>query len=145
MESSKRTSKKSKKASGENIGFQFNGPVSADQQTFVNGDVNTLNVNQGLSKEELGKLDQLFQPFKEQVQQVTPPEKQAEVESKVDELHTELAKGKSATSERLSKVVDGLIELVPGAVNAVASMFAAPLLSGLVGPATKLVLDHLVK
>jgi hypothetical protein len=145
MESGKRKSKKDPKASGQNISFQFNAPVSADQQTFVNGDVDNLNINQGLSKDDLARLNSLFQPFKEQVQQAAPPDKQNQVEEKVQELHTELSKGQSANTDRLNKIVDGLVELVPGALSAVVSMFATPLLGGLVGPATKLVLDHIRK
>jgi hypothetical protein len=145
MESRKRKSKKDEQESEQNIGFQFNAPVTAEQQTFVQGDVNNLNVNRGLSKAELEQLDGLFQPFKEQLQEVTPQDKQNQVEEKAQELHTELSKGQNASAERLNKIVDGLVELVPAAVSSVVSMFATPLLGGLVGPATKLVLDHIRK
>lgn len=134
-----------KKKSGENIGFQFNAPVTAEQQTFVNGNVNNLNVNRGLSKEELEQLAGLFLPFREQVGQVTPPDKQTQIEEKVQELHTELSKGQNANTGQLTKIVDGIVELVPGALSSVTSLFATPILGGLVGPVAKFVLHHLRK
>lgn len=145
MESGKRKSRKDKKEGEQNVGFQFNAPVTAEQQTFVNGDVNNLTVNRGLSKTELEQLDKLFHPFKEQLKEIAPPDKQAQVEEKAEELHAELSKGQSANSERLNKIVDSLVTLVPGALSSVVSMFATPILGGLVGPATKVVLDHIMK
>jgi hypothetical protein len=142
MESGKQ---KGKKESGQTIAFQFNAPVSAEQQTFVNGDVQNLHVHRGLSKTEVEQLDTLFQPFREQLKQVTPQDKQEQVEEKVEELHTELSKGQGANGERLNKIIDSLVELVPGALSSVVSMFATPVLGGLVGPVTKLVLDHIAK
>ena len=43
----------------------------------------------------------------------------------------------------MGKIVDGLVGMVPGAVGAVVSMFAMPLLSGIAGPVTKYVLEKL--
>jgi len=144
MESGK-GDKKNNKKSGENVGFQFNAPVTADQQTFVSGNVDNLSINQGISADDLKQLDELFQPFKEQLKQATPQEKQSQVEEKAQELHAELSKGQNANADRLNKVIDGLVEMVPSALGAVVSMFASPLLGALVGPATKLVLDHIQK
>jgi len=41
----------------------------------------------------------------------------------------------------MAKLVEGIVELVPGAVSAVVSAFATPILGGLAGPVTKFVLD----
>jgi hypothetical protein len=139
---SKKGGKKEKKSSAQSVGFQFNGPVTAETQTFVNGDVGNLNIHRGLSGNELRQLDLLFQPLKEQVQ-LLPQEKQGDAEERVQELHTELAKGQDADASRLNQVVDTLVEMVPGALSAVVSMFATPVLGALVGPATNLVLEHL--
>lgn len=136
-------SKKKKKKSEPNIGFQFNAPVTAERQTFITGDVGT--INQGLSADDLGKLDKLFQAFQEQVRQATPPDKQGQSEEQLQELHTELIKGEGASAERLNKIVDGLVEMVPGASGAVVSLFTSPTLGALVEPTTKVVLDHLKK
>jgi len=135
---------KKKKSSTPNVGFQFNAPVTADTQTFINGNVDNLNIQRGLSASELQQLDKLLQPIKEQIQLLTQ-EKQADVEEKVDELHAELAKGKEADASKLSQVVDALIAMVPGALSSVVSMFASPILGAMVGPATNLVLDRLKK
>lgn len=141
---SEKGDKKRKKSSAQSVGFQFNAPVTAETQTFINGNVDNLNIHCGLSANELQQLSLLFQPIKEQVQ-LLPQEQQGNAEEKLDELHTELAKGQGADTNRLNQVVDALVEMVPGALGAVVSMFATPVLGALVGPATSLVLDHLKK
>lgn len=96
-------------------------------------------VVQGISGAELEKL---FTPLIAAVRQA-PPEKQAEAEQKAEALKTELAKGKDANDSVVGKLVDGLVDLVPGAVSAVVSMFATPILGGVAGPVTKFVLDKI--
>ena len=142
MEAGKSGKKRVKKPE-PNVGFQFNAPVTGQNQTFIQGDVG--NINQGLSPEDLMKIDGLFQHLQEQVQDAAPPEKQNQANEKVQELHAELSKGQNANADRLNQIVDGLVELVPGALAAVGSMFASPILGALVGPATKFVLAHLKK
>jgi hypothetical protein len=137
--------KNKNKKSGQSSGFQFNAPVTAKDQTFINGDVENLSINQVFSGDELKQWDELFRSFKEQLKQAAPPDKQNQVEEKVQELHGELSKGQNANTDRLNKVIDGLLELVPGASSAVASMFGTPILGALVGPVTKMVLDHIKK
>jgi len=141
---SEKGSKKKKKSNAQSAGFQFNAPVTAETQTFINGNVDNLNIHRGFSANELRQLDLLFQPIKEQIQ-LLPQEQQGNAEEKVEELHTEVARGEGADANRLNQVVDALVEMVPGALGAVVSMFATPLLGALVGPATSLVLDHLKK
>ncbi len=115
-----------KRKNESTVGFQFNAPVTGNNQTFITGDVG--NINQGLSAENLAKLDSLFQPLKEQVQQAVAPDKQKQAEQKTEELHAELSKGENTNSDRLNKIVDALLEMVPGAVGAMGSMFASPIL-----------------
>jgi hypothetical protein len=134
-----------KKKSAQSVGFQFNAPVTANTSTFINGNVNNLNINQGLSMGDLRQLGELFQPFREQVQQTVTLDKQGEMDEKVQALHTELSQGKNANADRLNQIVDGLVEMAPGAVGAVVTMFANPILGALIGPATKVVLDHIKK
>jgi hypothetical protein len=55
----------------------------------------------------------------------------------VQALETELAKGKSANDERVATIINGLVELVPGAAAAIVSAFRTPLLAGIAGPVTK--------
>ena len=45
----------------------------------------------------------------------------------------------------MTKLIDGLVEMVPGAVSMVVSTFATPVLAGVVGPVTKFVLDKFKK
>lgn len=47
--------------------------------------------------------------------------------------------------KRLARLVDGLVDLVPGAVGAVVAAFASPLLAAVAGPATAAVLSQLKK
>jgi hypothetical protein len=133
--------KKQDSDSQPTIGFQFNGPVTGQNQTFISGNVGS--INQGISPDDLLKLDKVFQPFREQVEQIAPADKKDQADEKVQALQAELSKGENANTERLNSIIDGLLDLVPGAVSAVGTMFASPLLAALVGPATKLVLDHI--
>jgi hypothetical protein len=88
------------------------------------------------------QLDQAFRPLEEAVR-VAAPEKQAEALQKVKELKAEAAKGKGADDGVVAKLVKGLVGLIPSAVSAVVGAFATPILGGIVGPATKYVLDEI--
>ncbi len=68
---------------------------------------------------------------------------QPESEVKLGALKQEASKGNNANDGVIAKLVDGLVELVPGAASAVVSAFATPILGGLVGPATDFVLKKL--
>ncbi len=142
METGK-SSRKRKTKNQPSIGFQFNAPVTSQSTAFINGNVDQLNIHQGLSSTELKQLEELFQPLREVAQQAAPQSKEAQVETKVQELHTELSQGKNANADRLNTVIDGLVDMVPGALGAVVSMFTSPILGALVGPVTKQVLDHI--
>jgi hypothetical protein len=81
------------------------------------------------------QLDHIFQSLSDAVAQ------NEEAKQKVEALKTEAAKGKKAKDDVMAKLVDGIVGLVPGAVGAVVSAFATPLLGGIAGPVTKYVLD----
>jgi hypothetical protein len=142
MESGK-SGKKRKTKNQPSVGFQFKARVTGKSMTFINGNVDNLNIHQGLSITELKQLEELFQPVKDVAQQAAPQDKEAQVETKLQELQTELSLGENANVDRLNKVIDGLVEMVPGALGAVVSMFTSPILGALVGPVTKQVLDHI--
>ena len=72
-----------------------------------------------------------------------PADKRAEAEAKLAALKQEAAKGKDANDGVMAKLVDGLVELVPGAASAVVSAFATPILGAIAGPVTSFVLDKL--
>ena len=64
----------------------------------------------------------------------------------IEQLKQELAKANERADDgRVSTVLKGLTDLVPGAVSAVVSSFATPVIGGLVGPVTKIVLDSLLR
>jgi hypothetical protein len=88
------------------------------------------------------QLDQIFRPIEEAVRTALPAN-QPEAKQKLEELKSEAAKGKNAKDGTVAKLVEGLVGLVPGAVSAVVSAFATPLLGGVAGPATKYVLDKI--
>jgi hypothetical protein len=87
-------------------------------------------------------LERLFLPVMEAVRQA-PQEKQAQATQIAEDLKAEVAKGKSADDSQVAKLVDGLADLVPGAVSAVVSAFATPILGGIAGPVTRFVLDKI--
>ena len=97
------------------------------------------NVQQGLSGVDLEKV---FAPLLVAISTASP-ETRAEARQKAEELESEVAKGDKADDSRMAKLIDGLVQLVPGAVGAVASIFATPILGGLAGNATKFVLDKI--
>lgn len=71
------------------------------------------------------------------------PENQAEALQKAEALKMEVEKGKRANDTKVAKLIEGLVELVPGAVSALTSIFATPILAGIAGPVTKFVLDKI--
>lgn len=54
-----------------------------------------------------------------------------------------LDKDGKANDGKLARLLNGLVDLVPGAVSAVATAFASPLLAGVAGPATEALLKKL--
>jgi hypothetical protein len=140
-------------AGGVHIGGQNTGSINTGTQVntgggaYVSGNVNAGGdfvgrdrITQGISPRD---LETLFAPLLAAVAQQAPSDKQAAAVQQVQELKAEVAKGKQADDRKVGKIVDGLVEMVPGAVGQVISMFATPVLGGIVGPVTKYVLDKL--
>jgi hypothetical protein len=88
------------------------------------------------------QIDDVFGPIGKAIETAGTLEKIA-AEEKLRALKDEVAKGKHADDSVIAKLVEGLIELVPGGVAAIVGAFASPVLSGLAGPVTKYVLDKL--
>ncbi len=97
------------------------------------------NVQQGISAAE---LEPIFAPLVSLTSSL-PPDRRAPAEQKVEELKQEVAKGKAADDNVMGRLIQGLVNLVPGAVGAVVSMFATPVLGGVAGPVTRFVLDRI--
>jgi hypothetical protein len=89
------------------------------------------------------ELEPLFASLLAAVATHAPADKQAAAAQQVQELKAEAAKGKDADDSKLGRIVDGLTGMVPGAIAAVVSMFATPVLGGIAGPVTKFVLEKL--
>lgn len=83
------------------------------------------------------QLDAIFRPLEKAVEQ------QPEAAQNVEALKNEAAKGKQADDGVMAKLVKGIAGLVPGAVSAVVSAFATPILGGVAGPVTEYVLDEI--
>jgi hypothetical protein len=58
-------------------------------------------------------------------------------------LKAEVVKGDGIDDSRMARLLDRLVDLVPGAVGAVTSLFATPILAALAGPTTKFVLEKI--
>jgi len=90
------------------------------------------------------QLNQLLVPLFQTVaaSQATAVQ-QAEAYQTITEIRQELAKGKQADDDRVARLIDGLVALVPGAVGAVTAAFASPPLASVTGPVTGYVLGKL--
>ena len=88
-------------------------------------------------------LEPLFAPLRAAIAAQAPAGVQGTAMRQVEQLKAEVAKGRQANDGKVATMVDGLVGLVPGAVSAVVSAFASPILGGIAGPVTKFVLDKL--
>lgn len=126
---------------------QFGNRIDTGGGAYVGGNVSAGGDFVGRDKITTGlsgsELEALFAPLMAAVAQGAPPEKQAAAVQQVQELKAEAAKGDKADDNRMAKIIDGLTGMVPGAMGAVVSMFANPIVGGIVGPVTKFVLDRL--
>lgn len=89
-----------------------------------------------------GELELLFAPLRATVAQRAPARRQTDAVQQVRELEAEVAKGNQADDRRIGSLVDGLLGMVPNALEAVGSLFAAPILRDLIGPLSKFVLER---
>jgi hypothetical protein len=87
-------------------------------------------------------LDGALKPLIEAIH-VAPAETRTEADAKLAALKQEAAKGENANDSTIAELVEGLVKLVPGAVSAVVSAFATPILGGIAGPITGYVLGKL--
>jgi O-acetyl-ADP-ribose deacetylase (regulator of RNase III) len=128
------------KVSGDKVGgdkIQV-GDISGSTGVAIGRDAE-VTVSSGLSGEE---LQQLFAPLMRTVQE-SPQNVREQAVEKAEELESEVAKSEEADDTRMANLIDGLVELVPGAVSAVTAIFVNPVLAGLTGPVTKFVLDKI--
>ena len=143
-------------AGGVHVGGKNTGNINTGTQTKINTGGGTYmggNVDTGggdlVGRDKITggvaprDLETLFAPLLAEVAQYAPADRQAAAVQQVEELKAEVAKGKQADDSKVGNIVDGLVAMVPGAVKAVVSAFATPILGGIAGPVTKFVLDKL--
>ena len=124
-----------RKAEGQSGGVNIGGSVGS-----VGGDI--VGRDKIVSTPSAAALNDALRLLIEKVG-AAPAEVRPQAEAKLTALKEEAAKGTDAADGVLAKLVDGLVELVPGAAAAVVSAFATPLLGGIAGPVTSFVLDKL--
>jgi hypothetical protein len=117
-------------------GASIGGNVKVVGGNFIGRD----SVTTGVSARE---LEPLFAQLLATVAALAPVGAQAAATGQVEQLKAEVAKGRGADDGKVAKLVEGLVGLVPGAVSAVVSAFATPLLGGIAGPVTEYVLGKL--
>jgi hypothetical protein len=121
-----------------NTGTQITGNVSGCGIAIGSGAQSS--VTQGISPRD---LEPLFAQLLAAVAREVPPERRADVVQRVAELKSEVARDKQADDGKIARILEGLVDLVPGAVASVVGTFATPLLGGVAGPLTKSLLNRL--
>lgn len=135
---------------GQKVGgaqTNIEGGVNTGGGLFNTGSIDTGGgdlVGRDLEAQGLGAADLalLFAPILSAAV-AAPAAQRDEAVTTVEALKAEVAKGKGAEDGSVARLIEGLVDLVPGAVSAVVSAFANPILAGVVGPVTKYVLGQL--
>lgn len=148
-------------AGGVSIGGNNDGDINSGTQTIIDKKIDTGggayvggNVHAGgdfVGRDQTkiahgvspGDLELLFRPLWETIEQQAPPAKHADATQQVEQLKAEVAKDDQADDGRIARIIEGLVEMVPGAIGSIVGLFATPILAGVAGPVTKYVLDKL--
>jgi len=131
----------------QHIGDQINtgggayvrGPLTIGSGGFVGRD-RIVQGDQVHGDKIVGDLERLFGPLAAIVATADPGVR-AEANQKLSDLKTEIAKAEKADDGHVATLIDGLVGLVPAAISTVTSIFTTPLLAGLAGNVTKMVLE----
>ena len=89
------------------------------------------------------EINQVFQPVEDVIRKA-PMDKQPEALQHLDDLKQEAAKGNQADHGRMTRLIDGVLGLVPAALTSLAAAFGTPLLTGVAGPVTQLLLNKIL-
>src|SRR3972149_1948243 len=122
-----------KKSPGEQkIAFQFQGDVDARGAQFNQAETITTSQNTTFVSES-DTLSSSFTSLLQVIQQAQlTPAQRDQAGQAVAGLKTEIAKEKSASGKRMSKLMGDLLDLVPGTLSALAGLFVNPLVAPLV-------------
>jgi hypothetical protein len=126
-----------KKPNVQEGGIKVRGNVYADK--VAARDIIDHSVTHGLQEIDFKTL---FGTLNKEIA-LAPAAVKSEAAQKMQDLEKELQKGDEADDGITARLIQGLVGLVPAAVSAVVTAFANPILAGLVGPVTKIVLDGL--
>ena len=117
-------------------GAYVGGSVTIKRGNFIGRD----SIATGVSAHD---LESLFASLAAAVAAQAPAGVRTDAVRQVEQLKAEVGKEKQSDDSRIARMVEGLVGLVPGAVGAVVSTFATPILGGIAGPVTKYVLGKL--
>ena len=141
-------------AGGVIVGDKHTGDINTGTQTRINAGGAYIGGNLTAGGDVVGRdkishavspddLTSLFAPLLSAIAQLNPPGKRGEALQQAEALKAEVAKDQDADDSKIAKIVDGLVTMVPGAIGHVVSLFANPVLNGVVGPVTNYVLAKL--
>jgi hypothetical protein len=89
------------------------------------------------------QINEVFQPVEDVIRTATT-DKQPEALQHLEHLKQEAEKGNQADHGRMTKLIDGILGLVPAALTSVAAAFGTPLLTGVAGPVTQFLLNKML-
>jgi hypothetical protein len=140
-------------AGGVNIGGDNTGSINTGKAVdtgggaYVEGNINTGGDFVGRDKfvvpSSSEELQSLLASLVTLINQQAPPEQRAEALQQAEALKHELDKDRKADDGKLARIIEGLVDRVPGAIGALVNLFATPILSGIAGPITRYILDKL--
>jgi hypothetical protein len=119
-------------------GVYASGGSSISAQNIAGGD---LHIRTNTNATE---LERLFEPVAAVLQNVSP-EVRGEAERRLESIKSEVLKGEHANSREMTRLLDGLIDLVPQTLKSLAAAFGNPLLAGVAGPATQFLLEKVLQ
>ena len=122
----------------EQAGIIFHGEANITQSQVAGNTISGNLTVEGSAPD----LSEVFAPLYAAARQA-PPLDQETALKKVEELEKEVAKEKGANDDLVASLLEGLVELVPGAISAVGTLLGQPILAGLAGPATQYVLKKI--
>ena len=120
---------------GQSGGIFNSGTMNSGGGDIVGG-------NKTVSEVRTAAIDEALHPLIDAVE-TAHGETRRKAETKLAALKDETGKGNDASDESVADLLDGIVDLVPGAANAAVSAFASPVLGSIVGPVTKFVLRKL--
>lgn len=119
-------------------GITFNGSIGEIKGPVVGGDYNIT-----VARAEYAEaIDRSLLPLYQAIE-AGPRDVHHWASEAVADIRAEAIKGTNADDGAIARLIDGLVGIVPAAAKAVVSAFATPVLQGLAGPVTSLLISKL--